>query len=286
MSNGALYVLSSHAGCQHHVERAVMATRLSIPSRCRLAIGIAIALSFAQRAAASPPTDPLAAVRAAAERVRDKSMRLSMKIVDAGGPPLERSLHGFEKLGATGRKVLWLFDSPNELAGTRFLMWDEAGSRGRLWVYFPAQRRVRQVADDVLREHFEGSALTYEDLTTVFYFDYGGTDRWLRDEACGSGLCDVVETTPAPGRISYRRVTTWLRRDLPLPDHIELVGERGTKTVHVLDTAVVDDIPLVVGVEARDDSDRSSTTIRYEDIHCNRGLTDDLFSLDALSHGR
>ena len=252
----------------------------------RLGTGVALVLVVARNGAALPSDDPLASVRAAAARVHDKSMRVSMTIVDGNGPPLRRTLEGFEKSSSEGqRKTRWTFDSPSELAGTSLLAWQEVEGRARLWVYFAAQRRVRQVADDALREHFEGSAFTYEDLTSIFYFDYGGHDRWLREEACGGTTCDVVESIPAAQRISYQRVVTWLRRDLPLPDHIELIGDRGTKTVRVLDTAVVDDIPVIIGLEARD-VDGTNTTIRFEDIHCNRGLPEDLFSLATLAHGR
>jgi hypothetical protein len=230
--------------------------------------------------------DVIDRARAQAARVVDKSMRVTMRTGGAGKGGLSRTLRGYEKQTPEGRKILWIFESPVELAGTSFLAWQRPDGPQQLWVYFPAQRRVRQVADQLRRERFQGSSFTYEDFTTIFYFDYGGSHRLDGERPCDGGTCWVVESTLEPGRYAYGRLVTWLRQDTYLPTRIEFYDTDLAKVVRVLRTAVVGDIPTVTAMEADSAPDHEHTVVEYDDVRCNTGLGDDLFSLDNLTHGK
>jgi outer membrane lipoprotein-sorting protein len=252
-----------------------------------LALVVLAACAFAATAQEPTGAEVVQRARMQAARVHDKSMRITTTIDGGTGAPLTRTLRGFEKQTAEGRKVLWMFEGPVELAGTSFLGVQSRDGLHGLWVYFPAQRRVRQVADQTRRERFQGSQFTYDDLTAIFYFDYDGEHHLLGVEACGAATCDIVETTLPAGRYAYRRLVTWLRRDISLPDRIQFFGDgQILKTVRLLDSGTADGIPMIMAMEAVDARDGARTTIRYDDVRCNTGLPDTLFSLDALSHGK
>ena len=229
--------------------------------------------------------------RDSAALARDKSMHVAMTTAGGGGPELHRSLTGFEKLTPEGRKILWVFDSPADLAGTRFLAWRQPEGRELLWVFFPAQRRVRQVTDQMRRERFQGSDFTYDDFASIVYFDYDGAHTLLREEPCGAATCAVVETELVPGRFASRRLRTWLRTDVPLPHRIEFFGdedgsEEMVKQVDVLDTTTIEGIPTVVAMEAHHVRSDSRTDVRFSDVRYNTGLSDEAFSLASLSTAR
>lgn len=223
--------------------------------------------------------------RATAARARDKSTQVSMMISGTHGSTLSRSLRGYEKQTAEGRKILWVFDAPQDLAGTCFLAWRRPEGRELLYVYFPAQRRVRQVTDQMRRERFQSSDLTYDDLAAILYFDYDGTHSLLREEPCGSTICTVIETDLTPGRFAYGKLRTWLRADLLLPTRIEFDYDDTVKEVQILEVATIEGIPTVLKLEARHVRDGSRTTVDFSKVHYNTGLADEMFSLGSLSHG-
>jgi hypothetical protein len=205
-----------------------------------------------------------------------------MRVIAPSGEERVRTLQGLEKRSGGGRKLLWLFESPAELAGTGFLAWQQPPATDEMWVYFPGQRRVRRVSPDLRREQFQGSTFTYEDLTTVFYLDYDGSHALRGDESCGTHRCRVVETELPDGRFAYRRLRTWIRDEDHLPERIELAGDGVTKHLRVLRTEVVQGIPTIVEAEMTSDADGYRTIVRYSDVHYDRGLGDEQFTVGAL----
>ena len=232
--------------------------------------------------------DVITRARQATAGVREKTMRVTLRISDRSGAQLTRSLEGYEKTTESGRKILWTFASPADVAGTRFLALQEPrGGPERLWVYFPAQRRVRQVPDEVRRYPFQGANFTFDDLSTIFYFDYAGEHRLEADRACSSGDCYVVDTTLQDGRFAYTRLVSWIARDTYMPDRIEFFeGERLAKILRVQKSGPVDGIPTVLEMEMESPDSGCRTAVEYADVHYNSGLNDALFTVAYLSTGK
>lgn len=226
--------------------------------------------------------DVLAAARAAQARFADKTSRVEMRVIAPSGEERVRTLQGFEKRTDGGRKLLWLFESPAELAGTGFLAWQERPATDEMWVYFPGQRRVRRVSPDLRREQFQGSTFTYEDLTTVFYLDYDGRHVLRGSEPCGAHRCRVVETELPDGRFVYRKLRTWIRDDDRLPQRIDLEADGVTKHLRVLRTDTIEGVPTIVEAEMTSDADGYRTIVRYDGVDYDRGLGDDAFTVGAL----
>jgi outer membrane lipoprotein-sorting protein len=250
---------------------------------------LAFVLVFAMAppgAAGATAAELLARARAQATAPADKSMRVTMRIVSPSGTERTRGLRGYEKAAAGGRRILWIFESPAELSGTSFLAQQERDGHDALWVYFPGQRRVRQVANQLRREQFQGSAFTYEDLTAIFYFDYGGEHR-LREEApCADTICDVVETILPPGEFAYARLVTWLRRDTQLPDRVEFHTTALQKVMRLVRTERIQGHPTIVAMEMTTPGDGYRTIVEYADVRYDTHLDDGMFSIDYLAKGK
>jgi len=224
----------------------------------------------------------LAAARAVNAPVHDKSSHVKMVIHSPSGEERIRTLQGFEKRTAEGRKLLWLFDSPAELAGTGFLAWQQRPLPDEMWVYFPGQRRVRRISPDLRREQFQGSTFTYEDLTTVFDLDYEGTHTLRGEEPCGDQRCWVIETVLPPQQFVYERLRTWIRRDNHLPSRIELDGGGAHKVMTVRRSADVAGIPTILEVEMTTPADGWRTTVEFSAVDYNANLGDEMFTVGYL----
>jgi hypothetical protein len=239
---------------------------------------------------AGDPTgaDILAKARTATDRIVDKTQHLAMRTIAPSGSVLARTLQGFEKQSAGGRRILWIFEEPADMNGTRFLaLQPKTAGPHQLWVYFPAQRRVRQVADQLRHERFQGSDFTYEDLAVLFYFDYAGDHRLRGEESCGDGRCWVIDTTLPAGAFAYTRVVSWLHTETLLPDHLEFSDAEGElKEITVKRSSTVDGIPTILAMDVRNARDGYRTTVECDRVQYNRGLADDLFTIEALSRGK
>ncbi|MEW6272611.1 MAG: outer membrane lipoprotein-sorting protein [Thermodesulfobacteriota bacterium] len=256
-------------------------------------LGAVAALHLVALAAIAPPKEAhaepgtaaevLDAARAVNAPVSDKTSRVTMRIHAPSGEERVRVLRGYEKKTPGGRKLLWLFESPTEIAGTGFLAWQQRPAPDEMWVYFPGQRRVRRVSPELRREQFQGSTFTYEDLTTVFYLDYDGTHTLRGAEPCGDQRCFVVETDLAGDLFAYRQLRTWIRVDNHLPQRIDLTGDGIRKRMTLKRWGEVEGVATVLEVEMETPDDGWRTVVEYAEVDYDAGLPDELFTVGSLS---
>jgi outer membrane lipoprotein-sorting protein len=233
--------------------------------------------------AEGPADEILAAARRVSAPVKDKTMRVRMRIVEPDGTERERTLRGYEKKTELGRRILWVFDTPAELAGTGFLAWQEGGGEDQLWIYFPGQRRVRRIPPSLRRENFQGSAFTFEDLTAIFYLDYEGRHTLEGEEPCGDARCAVLTTELPEGQFAYRRIKSWVRTDDHVPVRVEFFDEGLLKILKVLRVADVEGVPTAVEMEMESPRDAFKTKVEFHDIDYNQELSDSIFTVGHLS---
>ncbi len=238
---------------------------------------------------AAPRTahDVLREAREVLAPIKDKSMRVTMRVGDDTGNTRVKTLRGYEKHEAGDRKVLWTFESPLELQGTGFLAWQNESEADTLWIYFPGQRRVRRVPPSIRRENFQGSMFTYEDLIAVFFLDFDGTHRLDGTQTCGDGDCFVVDSALEGGVFAYDRLRTWIDVESRLPRRVEFFADDLLKVMTVSDVRTIDGIPSIVRVEMTSPNDGFVTRVELDEITYNQGLDDRLFTIEALSrHGK
>jgi hypothetical protein len=220
-------------------------------------------------------------LRAMVAPVRDRTMRLTVRLRTGTGGEEVRSMRGFEKKTANGWKVLWVFDSPSDLVGTAFLAWLRPEQPDLLWAYFPAQARVRQLPKPAQQTRFQGSDFRYEDLR-LLGFDYEAEHRLDGETACGEARCYVLETTLPAGVFPYQRLRSWIRTDTLTPVRVEFLGEQLVKVMRVLRTERVDGIPTPLALEM-ETADRSHrTAVDCDEVTYNTGIDEEFFSTARL----
>ncbi|MDG2308639.1 MAG: outer membrane lipoprotein-sorting protein [Candidatus Binatia bacterium] len=225
----------------------------------------------------------LKAAREVLSPIRDKTMKVTMRVIAPGGGERVKTLQGYEKHDADARKVLWIFETPLDLQGTGFLAWQNGTEADSLWVYFPGQRRVRRVPPSIRRENFQGSMFTYEDLIAVFFLDYAGTHTLEGTKPCDGGECFVVDSVLDEGTFAYERLRTFVDTKTLLPVRVEFFRDGLLKVMRVKKTEDIEGIPSIVLVEMESPSDGYLTRVELQNIDYNEDLADNMFTIEYLS---
>jgi hypothetical protein len=112
-----------------------------------------------------------------------------------------------------GARTIVSFNNPLDVKGTQVLTYTHATADDEQWIYLPAFKRVKQIADANKTTSFMGSEFTYEDLNSLNVqlekFDY----RYLKTDEIEGMSCQVVERVPRYPRSGYKRQVAWVARD-------------------------------------------------------------------------
>ncbi len=171
-------------------------------------------------AAETLPADPVAHGRALAEDAeqRDKGWKdaqanFVMVLATKSGPIARREL-SFKAVemneAGRGDKSLIVFNTPRDVQHTALLTFARDKGVDDQWIYLPALKRVKRIASANKSGPFMGSEFSYEDFAQAGIDKF--TYRWLREEKCGAGQCDVLERIPAYEKSGYSRQVIWMDR--------------------------------------------------------------------------
>ncbi len=141
----------------------------------------------------------------------DSEVDLKMVLRNAAGQESTRSLRitTLEKEDeSVGDKSLVVFDTPRDIEGTALLSHAKILDPDDQWLYLPALKRVKRISSSNKSGPFVGSEFAFEDFTAIELnkFDY----RYLREEACGTLMCDVVERAPRYENSGYTKQISWI----------------------------------------------------------------------------
>lgn len=133
-----------------------------------------------------------AAEHAASHGYVDFSVELEMELRSASGKAAVRKLRLQQMETAGGEvKTLVIFDLPKAIADTALLTWSNRDADDDQWLFLPSIKRVKKIASKDRSGPFTGSTFAYEDLADYAIDEFGYI--WIRQEACGQLVCDLVE---------------------------------------------------------------------------------------------
>lgn len=126
-----------------------------------------------------------------------------------------------------GDRSLLIFDSPADVAGTKFLSFSHKVGDDDQWLYLPALKRVKRISAANKGGSFMGSEFAYEDMSApeVEKFTY----RWLRDESYKGRPSFVIERYPVDEHSLYSRQVVWIDQEFYIPWKIEYYNRRGER---------------------------------------------------------
>lgn len=168
---------------------------------------------------ASAAEDARAIVDAADERHRlpAERTRSRMTLQEKDGPARERVMESWSLTDKkTGDRLRIKFHSPADVQGTGLLSLENvSGGDDEQWLYLPAFKKTRRVAQSELGDRFMGTDLFYEDMKRRHTDDY--THKLLPEEKVEGQDCWVIESTPSAPKVvkesPYGRSMTWVRKD-------------------------------------------------------------------------
>ena len=139
----------------------------------------------------------------------DQTANMQMVLRDRNGRESKRDIvvYALEVKG-DGDKTVTHFKTPRSIENTRFLSFTHKIGSDDQWLYIPKLKRVKRIASNNKSGPFMSSEFAYEDITSQEVEKY--TYTFVKDEACGSLKCHVVERYPVDKNSGYTKQVVWL----------------------------------------------------------------------------
>ncbi|MFQ5537813.1 MAG: outer membrane lipoprotein-sorting protein [Gemmatimonadota bacterium] len=177
------------------------------------------------------------------------------------------------------------FHRPADVRGTAFLVWAHPQADDERWVYMPALDLVRGIAARDSRASFVGSDFNYEDISGR---DVDADEHTvLGEESVADRPAWKVESRPR-GDAGYDRKIIWIDKVTALPLREEYYGVRN-ELYRVFTADEIRDVdsesgtvPTVVRRTMTNVKSGHRTEVTFIDIAYDAGLTDEVFTEDAL----
>jgi hypothetical protein len=213
----------------------------------------------------------------------DSVSRQTMELAPASGQKRVRQLNisVLEKNG--DRSTLLRFISPADIQGTGFLAVEDGQGETAQFLYLPALNRTRRIVAGQKSRSFVNTDFTYEDMERRPVDD--SEHIIVGDESLNSVRCWIMESRPKTGSNSqYTMVRSWVAQDMLLPLRVDFFtgGETPIKRYAVLQLENIQNIWTETKVAMEDLSSGHKTTLETTDIQYNTGLSDSIFTQQAL----
>lgn len=139
----------------------------------------------------------------------DSTADMKMILRNKGGDESVRTLRVKTlEVQDDGDKSMTIFDEPADVRGTALLTYSHKRDADDQWLYLPALKRVKRIASKNKSGPFMGSEFAFEDLSSQEVEKY--TYNYLKDEACGSLTCFVIERFPIDEDSGYTKQIAWI----------------------------------------------------------------------------
>lgn len=220
---------------------------------------------------------------------KDNEVALNMVLRNAAGEESTRALviTTLEVPDESmGDKSLILFSTPRDIEGTALLSHAKILDPDNQWLFLPSLKRVKRISSRNKSGPFVGSEFAFEDMTSVELnkYDY----EFLREEACGDLMCDVVVRYPRYENSGYTKQVTWIDQQDFQARKIDFYNRRDA----LLKTLTLEDYRNYNGywrahtVRMVNHQTNKSTDLVYGEYKFNVGLTDSDFVKGRLSRLR
>jgi outer membrane lipoprotein-sorting protein len=213
--------------------------------------------------------------------------KLSMTLSSGRGAPRLREVSYYFKDYGDTDKILMVFQSPRDVAGTGYLSfsYDDESKDDDMWLYLPAMKRVRRITGSGKNDDFMGTDFTYEDMGSRSLAK--DTFNFQREELIDGEVCRVVEALPKDRSDPYGRRVIWVRKDSAVIAAADYYDRQGKllKTLKVSGIQKIDNIWTALKMEMTNTQNKHSTLIEISGIKFNLPLEDNLFAVTTLERG-
>lgn len=259
-----------------------------------LCLSLILLLTGLESVAAETPEEKGYAIAARSDRsdrgFTSSSVGMTMVLRNKAGKEARRtlSLRTLENPDeSVGDKSLIVFDDPADIEGTALLSHAKILEADDQWLYLPALKRVKRISSVNKSGPFVGSEFAFEDFTALELEKF--TYRWVREEACGEFVCDVVERTPRYEHSGYTRQLSWVDQSVFQVRQVEFYDRKGS----LLKTLTLDEYRQYDGGYWRahrlamvNHVSGKSTDLLYDTFEFGTDLSESDFVKSALERAR
>lgn len=213
--------------------------------------------------------------------------KLTMTLTSGRSAPRVREVSYYHKDYGDTEKMLMVFNSPRDVAGTAYLSfsYDDDSKDDDIWLYLPAMKRTRRITGSGKNDDFMGTDFTYEDMG----------DRSLNkdtftlqgEEVVDGQACWVIEARAKDPKDPYGRRIIRVRKDslvIASADYYDRQN-RPLKNLRVSGISQIDGIWTAAKMEMTNVQSNHSTVIEMSEIRFNLPLDDSLFAVTNLERG-
>ncbi|MCL2265579.1 MAG: outer membrane lipoprotein-sorting protein [Treponema sp.] len=216
------------------------------------------------------------------------SSRSRMVITAKDGSTTERLIDQFSKDGPNGARTIIVFQSPANVAGTRFLTMDTASGGSDQMIYLPSLGRVRRIASSESGGNFMGTDFSYDDISSMDRDISLDTHTLLKEETINRRNCYVIQSVPTDASYQYSKSISWIDKENYLIYKSEMYNRRG-EIVKIMEMSDFKDIqgrltPMQTKISTVNAG--TSTTIFMEIMKYDDPIPEAVFTTAYLETGR
>lgn len=219
---------------------------------------------------------------------------MQMILVDKRGNQRIRSLRSFRKDVGKDTQSLMFFLSPADVENTGFLTYDydDPNKDDDQWLFLPALKKTKRIAASDKSGSFMGSDFNYSDMTSRDLEDYDFTLK-QETEVRGEKVW-MIESTPRSKAVieetGYSKGVAFVRQDNYMVVRAVSWVE-GSNKMKYMDIPVVEKIKGVWIARELNMTTKTGkqtehqTILKFDNIHLNEPLDDNLFTTRRLEKG-
>ena len=237
----------------------------------RLATMLLSGVSLAAALTGSEILDRVRAVTSASDRRATATMTITDKSKRVQARTMKMVMKGDSKLMMT-------FQSPADLRGVTFL----STSTENMWIYLPAQGRVRRISGSSADQGFGGSDFSYKEMANLSFADEDKVEK-VEETELGSSAAWLLTMKNGAGA----RSRLWVEQARFLPLRVERLGTDGkaTKRIDFSEFANQGESWVPGHIEMQDVGRGSRTELQLDDLDLNTGVKDNLFTEANMKKG-
>jgi len=238
----------------------------------------------------SAAQDALAIMTSAKNRVTSAtiSSRSRMVITARNGSTTERVIDQYSKDGPNGARTIIVFQSPANVAGSRFLTMDNASGGSDQWIFLPSLGRVRRIASSESGGNFMGTDFSYDDISSMDRDVSLDVHTVLREETLNGRSCYVIQSVPRSTSYQYSKTITWIDKENYQIYKSEMYNQRNevVKIMEMSDFRNIQGRITPMQTKVSTVSAGTSTTIFMEIMRYDDPIPESVFTTAYLETGR
>ncbi|MDR0402894.1 MAG: outer membrane lipoprotein-sorting protein [Treponema sp.] len=234
--------------------------------------------------------DAASIIRASRDRIgADTTSNRSRMIITAkNGSTTERRIDQYSKDGPNGSRMVVVFQSPANVANTRFLTMENRSGANDQWIFLPSLGKVRRIAASEGSGSFVGTDFSYDDISSADRNADLDTHTLLREENLNGKACYVIESKPKDRSYQYSKMVQWIGKNDQVNYRIDLFDKRGVhvKTLETLELKDIQGRLSPVRTRMTTLASGTNTTINVEILKYDDPIPEQVFTTSFLEKGR